>query len=380
MNDDEYGALLLRPLRGEPAGPSRIDPARAMREGRRRRRGWFAGGAAFAAVTATAVAGGVLATAGGPDEPPIPLPPDPAMPAACTVERLPMGGYGMAEVRGGDPSGRYLVGSSDPVAGRKQAVLVWRDGKLIDDVMMPGTSVVMADINRSGVAVGTTVEGVSIPYVYRAGKISKLRGGSGEAIAVNDAGVIAGSLMKGGRVVPVRWATADAEPEPLPAGFDRISDLAEDGTIAGRTEGGAALWLPDGSLRQIESPGSAGFTPVVFRHGWLYGMMAGSSSGPAQPNPYRYDPRSGTWQRLGTGSFTVQLAGPGTMESFASAVPEVFVGGRTLKLPPYQPAVAYGDAFIVESISDDFRTIGGSSVSGFADPERPIQPLLWRCR
>jgi hypothetical protein len=402
MNDDEFGALLLRPLAGEPAGPPRIDVAKAMRDGRRlRRRRWWTGGTAFAAVTATAVAGGVLAAATDPDKPRPDLPPDPILPAACVLEVLPLGAHKSVDVTGGDPSGTYLVGSSDPVYGKKHAVLVWRDGKLIADVPVPGDELTMSDINGSGIAVGSTNGVPFYPVIYRDGKVSKLRGGLGRAVAINDAGVIVGMLGKYGEEVPARWATPDAEPQPLPiegvqAGpfAQQVVDLAEDGTIAGSGGGGLSdggyLWLPDGSRHGIKLPkipGAAGFKPGAFRHGWLYGLVmlrvSAASSGPAVMDgdgmtPYRYDPRTETWQKLPDPPYGVQIAGGANLSALAD--PKIYVGDQILSLPPYAPAVENGDAFDIHALSDDARIVGGSTLSGRADPELDLRPLLWRCR
>jgi hypothetical protein len=384
MNDDEFGALLLRPLAGEPAGPPRIDVAKAMRDGRRlRRRRWWTGGTALAAATTTAVAGGVLATATGPDKPQPDLPPDPSMPTACTVQRLPLGAHTSVEVTGGDPSGTYLVGSSDPTYGKKHAVLVWRDGKLIADVPVPDVTLTMSDINGSGVAVGGSSEGSRNPYIYRDGKVSKLRGGQGNAIAINDAGVIIGTLHKDGGPVLVRWATPDAEPQPLPAdtssSSDEVYDLAEDGAIIGQIgglNGNGYLWLPDGSQRLITPPpvdGATAFIPNTFRNGWIYGVVRiGRADTGSSSVSYRYEPRSETWQPL------PELNDPGQQPKASDAL-KVRVGDRLLQLPPYTPATDNGDLALAETVSADARTFAGSTVSATANPELDIAPLLWRC-
>jgi hypothetical protein len=104
MNDDDYGALLLRPLAGEPTGPTRADLPRAMRMGRRmrHRRRWSGFAALFAALTAAVVAGGLaLAPASTAPKPEPTLPPEPAVPAACTAGSLPVGGQPNPIVNGG---------------------------------------------------------------------------------------------------------------------------------------------------------------------------------------------------------------------------------------------------------------------------------------
>ena len=389
MNDDEYGTLLLRPLTGEPAGPARLDVARAMRDGGRlRHRRWWSTGTAFAAVAATAVTGGMLATATH-DDKRLRLPPDPVFPAACRVEVLPLGHQKSADVTAGDPSGKYLVGTAEPTAGGNLRVMVWRDGKLIAEAATPRLAVIMADINADGVAVGSSASGNPRPYVFRNGKVKVLAGGHGEAKAINDAGTIVG-VLNGTR--PVRWASPEAQPEPLPlpAGVAEgaVSDIAEDGTIVGTAAASAYLWSADGTgkaIRSPELPGQAaqGFRPAGFRNGWIYGdLQTASDHSPAlvgdQPAQYRYEPRTRTWQRLGD-SLSAQLVGGSGFLQFGQAWPKVYVGRRILSLPPYAPGTAQGDSFLVTAMSEDARLAAGYSFSGHADPDRPYYPLIWRC-
>jgi hypothetical protein len=410
MNDEEYGTLLLRPLAGEPAGPPRIDVARAMRDGRRlRRRRWWSGGGAIAAVTATAVTGGVLAATQQQDDPV--LPPDPPLPAACAVERLPLGTVRSAEVNGADAGGRYQVGRGDPVyPGKSTPLMIWHDGNLVAQVRKTGQQVVFRDINASGVAVGVSDGFGEYPYLYRNGKISKLAGGLGTTVAINDSGTIAGALTRGDRRVPVRWATPDAAPEelPLPVGtvFDDVRDIAEDGTIVATTATTSYLWLSDGTRRAVAPPAdvdgdvAVGFQPVTFRHGWLYGQVmvrwtdggkrtTGASDGPGSDGPggaplvgvpFRYAVGAGTWQRLGDPLDQTQFGSPTGYASTGSSDPAVFVGRQVLTLPGYPPSVAKNDSFQVAAVSDDGRVVSGYTASGYADPDRPLFPLIWRCR
>jgi hypothetical protein len=137
MIDEEPGTTLLRPLDVGPPGPVRIDVAKAMRNGARRRKrtGWPRG-LAVVAVAATAGTGGTLAVTAINGKPC--LPPDPTMPKACTAEWLPAGGHLIAEVVQSDAGGRYQVGMSDGAAGHTATALIWHDGKLVADVRLPG--------------------------------------------------------------------------------------------------------------------------------------------------------------------------------------------------------------------------------------------------
>jgi hypothetical protein len=383
MNDDEYGALLLRPLITEPPATTRIDVAEAMRSGRRHRRArsWFtlSGLAALTAATAT---GGVLALTGTNPTPKPDLPPDPAIPAACIVSRLPTGGAASAAVTGGDPTGTYLVGTTNPDAGKERAVLVWRDGELVASVPQTGKYPVMSDINSSGVAVGSTPEMTYLPYVYRDGKVSRLKG-IGTAAVINNAGTIAGTRYDGRTAIPVRWAGPDAEPElvRLPAGTDsgEAVGITEDGTIAVTVTSGGSfleqtwLWLPDGTLKPIEAPRNTRFSAAYYRFGWLYGGLAEPvQGGTASPRPgmgegfqthaYRYHVDTGTWQKM-----------PDGLASLSA-----FIGKKIFTFPEPAPKAAE-DAFLLDYVSEDARTAGGHSFSTMANPDHPSAALMWRC-
>ena len=394
MNDEEYGVLLLRPLDGEPDAPSRIDVARAMSDGRRmRRRHWWTAGPALAAVTATAVAGGVLAT--DQDRRPRPvLPPEPPVPAACAIDLLPMGRHTSAEVSAGDTSGRWLVGMSDPMTPEPavpQSLLVWRDGKLVTDLRPPAAGVRMTDINASGVAVGMNDIGTDFPHVYRDGKLSRLAGGPGSAWAINDAGVIVGQVGTADQR-PVRWQSPTAQPAPLPlpdgarpAEAD-IRDIAADGTIVGTVGGEGYLWRPDGTGLVLTPPRAKGglqgsFEPLVFRYGWIYGeVRTPERDGPGATSlTWRYEPRTRTWEQLGRTTMETQIGG--VFGGFGSASPTVYVGRSVLSLPGHTASAGAGmDSYIIQSVSADARVVAGTAESGRADPSKPGAPIIWRCR
>jgi hypothetical protein len=406
MNDDDYGRQLLRPLATEPPAATRVNVAEAMRRGRRARR--IRAGAiisALTAVIAAAATGSALALTAPATKPKPDLPVDPAIPAACTAIRLPTGGAASAAVTGGDPSGTYLVGTTNPSAGKARAVLVWRDGKLAGRVPQTGRSPIMSDINASGVAVGSPAESPFLPYVYRNGRVSRLSG-MGTAHAINDAGMIAGT-REVGREIPVRWASPDAQPEliKLPPGTlgGRATDIAEDGTIAVQLSTmtyieQTYLWFPDGTTRPIEAPKAANgkvtrFQSAYFRSGWLYGEVATfeprgtASSGPSRegpprnPNvpeggytfdtsPYRYHVASGTWQKLPEGVAPHLTMDWVTLEAYL---------GRQIFTFPEPVDKRADDDFQVTFVSDAGRTAGGTSLSKRADPNHQDEPLMWRC-
>ncbi|MBB2945330.1 hypothetical protein FB565_005063 [Actinoplanes lutulentus] len=401
VDDEDCGALLLRPLgHGTPDGVARVDVAKAMRDGlrARRARAWSTAVAVTAGV-AVVVTGGLLVLRPQNQALPPVLPADPSVPASCTASALPAGDAKSAEVNAGDPSGRYLVGASEPVEGGDHNVLVWRDGKLVADVAYQGPRVSMTDINASGVAVGATTGGVTLPYAYESGRVTRMKG-AGNAVAINDAGIVAGDtepVIKDPQ--PQRWASWDAEPElmPMPAGMTagQAFDITEDGTILtslwSRNVGGIYLWHADGTVEKVEppkaAPGHEVFAgPLAFHFGWLYAEVRTPSLNSSESTPeartvgsnYRYDPASRTWQDLGTKSYSVQV--PAVQRrggGFLQNKPTVYVGKKVLTLPPL--AKYDDDAFKVAFISADARVVAGSNLSGVA-AERPVLPIIWRCR
>jgi hypothetical protein len=339
------------------------------------------------------------------------LPTDPVIPVACTATRLPSGGA-RAAVTGGDPGGTYLVGTSNPDNTKAKAVLVWRDGKLVASVPQTGRSAVMSDINASGVAVGSTMEGAPLPYVYRDGRVSRLAG-IGTAQAINDAGTIAGThgifIPEVGdqrQNVPQRWAGPGTQPEEMkpPPGTlgGKAMDIAEDGTVVVNLSTKtyleqSYLWFPDGTSRAIKGPKvghgtTTRFVSAFFRSGWLYGEVvvfepgrdasSGPSFGPRDSNvsvggytyhtvPYRYHVASETWQKLPTGSSAADLIMP-------SATLDAFIGKQIYTYPAPITKNA-DDVFAVVTVSDDGHTAGGRSLSKQSDPNHQDEAFRWHC-
>ncbi|MEU4693164.1 hypothetical protein [Actinoplanes sp. NPDC023714] len=391
MNEEEYGNLLLRPLdTGGPDGPSKVDVGRAMRDGLRVRRVRAWSSAAVAAGVAVVITGGVLVLRPQAEEMTPALPADPTLPRACTAAALPTGRATSASVEAGDPGGTYLVGSSEPVDGGDHDVLVWRNGELVATVAQRSPKVSMQDINASGVAVGATVAGNTIPFAYHDGEITRMKG-VGNAVAINDAGVVAGDTEGAPDAArPQRWSSWDAEPEPmpLPAGMagGEAYDITEDGTILvglwGKQDSGPYLWHADGSLERIlppvadPDPGKgSGVGPIAIHFGWIY---AERTRDDARSALYRYEPGSRTWQKLSDDRYAVQV--PAVQRrggGFIQDDPAVYVGDRVLKLPKLK---RYDDdSFGVTFISENARVAAGSNLSGDA-AGRPVVPVIWRCR
>jgi hypothetical protein len=318
-------------------------------------------------------------------------------------------------VTGADPTGAWVVGTTLQ-AGRSAptSILVWHNGELVTDVkpteLRKGSAGVwMTDVNASGVAVGGNYDGYPDPYVIEGGKIRKLAGGLGQANAINDAGVIVGKAGPPNKERPVRWASPDADPVPLPLPEDpssadsRITEITPDGTVIGTIGGKAYLWRPDGTHGYLETPAVEGrrvngFEPMALREGWLYGGLytaAPDSKSPARPPHgkaavYRYELATGAWQKVTDDPKQAQLAdaGPG-WDNPRQTEPKVFVGQSVLDLPthaPLTPASAPAGLFPggtrVDSLSDDARVAAGTTTdfrNGKLSERRSV-PVIWRCR
>jgi hypothetical protein len=402
---DERAVRLLAPLRGEPEGSARIDVGRAMAEGRRRRvlRRW-SGSLALVAVTSVTAAGGTLAATALRDGTPVPSPTPvttvsataSAVPAAaagpkdCRVDRLPTGRVTKSLVTAGDPSGRYLTGRlyNNPGAN----AIIWRDGKILARPTVPGDDGRLYDINRSGVAVGSgfITDDRQQAYVYRDGKVTELNGRATAANAINDAGVVVGSLGEVLKEVPVRWDSVDAKVTrlPLPDGvtLGTAEGITEDGTIVGsveapgKLEGTGYLWLPDGTGRMMPLPAVGKkkadfFWPESIIDGWVAGRAVFDEDDARTFASFRYRIADGTYEPLAQTVIPALIAENGWLAGDLGG-PVVLAGNETVKLPRYQK----GGDYQISNISVDGRVIGGSSSSSLPGNKVGNDPLIWTCR
>jgi hypothetical protein len=400
MNDDEYAATLLAPLAGDPPDPGRVDVARAMRDGlKRRRRLRWPGLTGLVAAVSAVITGSLLLAPGQQNRPQPVLPPDPTLPASCTAAVLPMGHWPSAEVDGGDPTGRWQVGISEPTAGGDNRTLLWHDGKLVAEAPKQYAGIWMTDINSAGVAVGWRQSGNGIPYAYRDGRFIQLKGGGGRAEAINDSGVVAGLIeVKGKGERPARWSYPGAEPEmlavpPVRTVVYSVVGIEPDGTVVGTVGRDAYEWLPDGTARRLPPPSVPGASLVetsaeVVRFGWIYAMVANNSPRPSlnendlgYSDLYRFEPRSGTWQHVARDGLGPQLVGNGIYARFMQDDPSVLIGTKSLKLSARPPSVpAKGVGYEIRAVSADARVFAGNASSNRADPSVPSLPVIWRCR
>jgi hypothetical protein len=402
QRDERYGMLLLSPLRGEPSTPPRIDLARAMADGRRRRVRWWAGASAIVALTAGAAAGGTLTVAAlnGPAPRPGPRivapPPEPATkpgPTACTVARLPSDGARQTFVTAGDPSGHYLAGQ---IYGSKTPVVVWKDGRIAARPSLPGTANrAIRDLNSAGVGVATSndADGRQRSYVYHDGRFTKLKGGESEAVAINDAGAIAGVLGAGR---PALWSAPTAAPVrlKLPAGATTggVDGIDEDGTVLGEVGEPTAeltgyLWRPDGSGRRMPLPTVRGkpadfFWPESISDGWVAGRaVLDATDGSRSFAWYRYRVASNRYEPLPDGAgmparvaangWVAGVGAGGNAENLSEKV-TIFSDAGVLSLPRYHS----DNEYTVASYSADGLVVGGTS----AAPDLVNRAMMWRCR
>ncbi len=399
-NEDEYATVLLRPLAGDPVSPSRVDVARAMSDGRRRRRTrWYAGGVAVAAMTATAMAGGPMAVTAfrGPAAAPLPTASAspavsaaaPAGPRNCRVTRLDTDGVEKAVVTAGDPTGRYAAGRTYPGgADFHYPVVLWKDGRLHAKIEFPGSDQRLDDINAGGVAVGSSYDGDdSYPYVYLDGTMRRLAGGRGNTVAINDAGVIVGSL--GGDSRAVRWASPTAQPVELtlPRGADRASavDIDTDGTILGavgrgRDRSAGYLWFPDGTGRELPVPTVEGkkgtsFWPTSIRNGWVAGEAVLETKTMTSFAPYRYRIDTGRFEALPVGTGRHPMISANGWVLGMAAKPTITSDAGLTTLPMYPKLTGRVNAQLA-GISENGLVVTGH---GYSDKVEN-QPLMWRCR
>ncbi len=222
-----------------------------------------------------------------------------------------------------------------------------------------------------------------------------MAGGRAAAAAINDAGVIAGTLgapFFGG--VPVTWPSATAAPVklPLPAGFTKGDGLAigEDGTVVGRVyrktgEGTGYLWLAGGATRLMPPPTVNGgkatyFWPESTSDGWVIGraVLLGADGGSREFASYRYRISTGRYERL-----PAQLGPPaiGAENGWVLGVtgtdePVLIAGAKVVKLPKCKGMKEY----VVSSLSADGKVATGHTTDTTATEAVANRPLQWTCR
>ncbi|MBB2946752.1 putative membrane protein [Actinoplanes lutulentus] len=294
----------------------------------------------------------------------------------------------MALVSGGDPTGSWIVGRTYPKSGGYQAVL-WHEGT-VAKVMLPGDlEESLQDVNASGTVVGWSYDASGpVPYAYRDGTVTRLAS-SGSALAINEAGRIAGDDGKGH---PVVWASAGAKPVRLgvPAGTTdaQARDIDLDGTIVGSL--GLEIpyvWMPDGTHRELPMPEIDGKPAAIaqafdIRNGWVTGMASTTSlkgsRGTAPVIAVRWNLRTGVTEVTDGLQYPADAVNAYGWQigTDRKGYAVVLAGDDVVRLPDLASHRADGTATIASSISDDGRVIAGQS----DDAGGTIQAVMWRCR
>ncbi|MEV0329443.1 hypothetical protein AB0H63_23795 [Micromonospora echinospora] len=411
--DDEQVTGMLRRLGEGPHRPPRVDVSRAVRDGRRRRRARRvvgAGSTTLAVALAVVVAVPVLRDAGRSDGAPMAA----AAPASCAVETLPLpAGAASGSVAGGDPTGRYLVGSVARANLSSRWPALWVDGR-VRELPAATRSLSLTDVTSSGQVIARGGDGGNVGYVYqfdtqdrsdvdRSGAVRPLPGGPGRRpVAISEAGRIVGNRLLAGRdnpnlSVPVVWASSTSAPTDLPLpgpGWTGMAeDIGDDGTVVGmvgegRTFQRGYLWRSDGTGEFLPTPPGAGaFWPVSVRGSWVVGTTQPGQSAMAVRQTVRLN--------LTTGEF-VPLPQPA--EQFTAVIGNArgWAGGlidrsraglltdaglRELPLPRIDPTSSPVSG-TVSVVSDDGRTLAGAGTIGSAEGQPPQtgKPLRWTCR
>ncbi|MBE1487712.1 hypothetical protein [Plantactinospora soyae] len=382
--------------------PGRLTASDLLAEGqraRRRRRGRSVAASVGALVLTAGVVVGIgayLPGGGGAATPPAvgagPLTPSPtasAAPRPCTVERLPLPrGAVDGAVNAGSPNGRYLAGfiRTRTVPGTP----AWWDGSRVQRIPISGLGEAMG-VNDSGVVVGDSGSGA---WTYANGKLTMLplpKGyTSGEATAINNRGQVAGVLLGGGRVAAVVWhgtgANARVEVLKAPKGGAMAFGISESGIVVGRLdEGGLYRWDAEGRGSRLASPQGSTDGHVTGAGGeWAYGAADASGGDGAGPDPQltqqsggvliQGDRRTATLWDLRTGAASV--VGDGQVGA-VNQRGQLVVNGPDNTMVLRQPdgsqrelALPDGPSRYAYSLSDDGTRIGGTSED---------QPVRWTC-
>lgn len=241
------------------------------------------------------------------------------------------------------------VGRSYVTASTEWHAFVWQGGVMSDLGKLPNpgpTGHLAYDINNSGVIVGTgstlADSGRYTPFVYQSGVMSALQG-YGEALAINDAGVIVGYIRPSARTTeehaamwvngvltdlgklpgavsgratginnlgqvvgysdlrPFLWENGVMSELPIPTGYVSAwpEDINDGGTIVGRADPNvsAVVWTPlPANTAPTANPGG----PYTGAEGALIALDGSASSDP-ENTPLTYDWDFGDGSPHGTG-------------------------------------------------------------------------------
>jgi len=270
---------------------SRMSATDLVREGartRRRRRQWQTAGIAGVVTLGLGAAIGVAA-APGRSSGPVPMLSQragasaTAVPAACVVYRLALPtGATAGEVNAGSPNGRYLAGVATGKDNLGKPVS-WA-GARAQSIPITGIGEAVA-VNNSGVVVGRgqTADRRHYAWAYVDGKVVELPVPPGytgaEATAINAKGEVAGVLFAGERDKAVVWpapaATAEVKVLAAPGGATAFG-ISDAGVVVGGLDDGSAAyrWDAHGQGGKLANPaGTSGGSALGIRGDWAYGLL-----------------------------------------------------------------------------------------------------------
>jgi hypothetical protein len=380
-----------------PAPAPRVDVTRAVKTARRRARTRNAVRAGLSAIVVLGAAIGVVTAVGqlGAGQPAVGTAPPSVVaktPPATPVSTEPQVGAcqgrvltsptraSFGEIRGGDPSGRYVI--ADGVQGfDKIAAVLWTDGTPEILPQPKAANAVQANaVNSLGVVVGTGFgdSQTTFGWVYRSGATRILPKPSGYtftlASGVNAAGDIVGAAWSRDKQdVAVLWPAADPE-RPRVLGAPELAwafDITDDGSIVGTlNDGGSAYaWAASGTGRNLANPtGTTGGKAFAASGDWVVGWVmpgAGDGAGP--------QPLAARWNlRTGEATAYPHIAGPAKSVSLGGdlidADGHVVRNGQAYILP--RPDSAHAEPGSAVSISEDGTVVIGSAGGAAA---------VWRC-
>lgn len=395
IDERQTTALLARAADG-PSGPSRVDLTRAVRDARRRvRRTRVLTAAGVVAVTAAAAATVPLLShprqeaslpAARPTEVPSQGPTAVAQPplsqvTSCTVAAAPLpdGASGSSSVQAVDVTGTWQAGRAG------DQLLVWNAGELSAEFEAPGIKPTVTGVNAAGSAVGYgglseddyTVQvmggGVSTrAWKWSGGRLFDLQPVTGaSAMAINDAGVVAGQRADGESAHAVYWPadSTAARDLPVPAGYgySAVIDIFPDGRILGMigTDGRdleTYLWSADHrSGAFVQDDKGDRVAAVAAADGWVFANR-----------PVLLDLDTGTTRSVPVSQMPQPLAvnGAGWLAGGdeRSGMVAVYDGRRVTELPTL--ATGPEAANFVQALSNDGRVLVGQSDN---------QATIWRC-
>jgi uncharacterized membrane protein len=243
-----------------------------------------------------------------------------AAPASATCQSIALPtpeGTTYSTVYGGDPTGRYLVGS-----GGGQGLL-WVDGRLVpidQSSLAPDILVQFNAVNRHGVFVGERMTDPNSfhtdAFVYHDGHFTMLPApGAGDethAVAINSRGDIVGSAFGATGWQAVEWPAdrpGTVKVLTTPSGATGLANgIDEDGTVVGYLNpwppGTPYVWPAHGPAHPLPVPaGSVGGNAVAIQNGFVAGNVFDPVSG--STDAAEWNLRTGTLtMRPATGAVT----------------------------------------------------------------------------